>query len=325
MRELAEAGSFIWNLCRKYGGEKEMSVTVLKRSALGAMVVNYIGVFIPGAPVWLQWLGRLSAPLFFYCMAWSIDRTGNKKAYFLRLYLAGVAMGLLNLIMSFVAQGAGLGAAVSSNIFATLFASAFFIEVIEYGRKHPKHRMRLFLSYGLFQVAVAGLWAALYELVGVPYAVLNFFHMPGLKWIESSDTALLAVIIVTVWKSLGYAMIFYLSALEKVPSELYEACGLDGARKWQRFRDITIPSISPTTFFLMIITMVNSLQAYDQIQILTQGGPSGSTRTLLYMYYQLGFEEFDMGQATAVAMVMIVITVLLSAVQFRASKKWVHY
>lgn len=175
MRELAEAGSFIWNLCRKYGGEKEMSVTVLKRIALGAMVVNYIGVFIPGAPVWLQWLGRLSAPLFFYCMAWSIDRTGNKKAYFLRLYLAGVAMGLLNLIMSFVAQGAGLGAAVSSNIFATLFASAFFIEVIEYGRKHPKRRMRLFLSYGLFQVAVAGLWAALYELVGVPYAVLNFF------------------------------------------------------------------------------------------------------------------------------------------------------
>lgn len=175
-------------------------------------------------------------------------------------------------------------------------------------------------------VAISIVWVWIFDPdTGIANAVLNFFHMPGLKWIESSDTALLAVIIVTVWKSLGYAMIFYLSALEKVPSELYEACGLDGARKWQRFRDITIPSISPTTFFLMIITMVNSLQAYDQIQILTQGGPSGSTRTLLYMYYQLGFEEFDMGQATAVAMVMIVITVLLSAVQFRASKKWVHY
>lgn len=175
-------------------------------------------------------------------------------------------------------------------------------------------------------VAISIVWVWIFDPdTGIANAVLNFFHMPGLKWIESSDTALLAVIIVTVWKSLGYAMIFYLSALEKVPSELYEACGLDGARKWQRFRDITIPSISPTTFFLMIITMVNSLQAYDQIQILTQGGPSGSTRTLLYMYYQLGFEEFDMGQATAIAMVMIVITVLLSAVQFRASKKWVHY
>lgn len=175
-------------------------------------------------------------------------------------------------------------------------------------------------------VAISIVWVWIFEPdTGIANAILNFFHLPGLEWIQSSDTALLAVIIVTVWKSIGYAMIFYLSALEKVPSELYEACGLDGARKWQRFRDITIPSISPTTFFLMIITMVNSLQAYDQIQILTQGGPSGSTRTLLYMYYQLGFEEFDMGQATAVAMVMIVLTVLLSAIQFRASKKWVHY
>lgn len=88
---------------------------------------------------------------------------------------------------------------------------------------------------------------------------------------------------------------------------------------------MTLPSISPTTFFLMIITMVNSLQAYDQIQILTQGGPSGSTRTLLYMYYQLGFQEFKMGEATAVAVVMIIITALLSFIQFRASNKWVHY
>ena len=120
-------------------------------------------------------------------------------------------------------------------------------------------------------------------------------------------------------------MIFYLSALEKVPTELYEANGLDGANAWQRFRDVTLPCISPTTFFLLIVTMVNSLQAYDQIQILTQGGPSGSTRTLLYMYYQLGFEEYDMGQATAVAIVLIAITVLLSVVQFIISKKWVHY
>lgn len=136
---------------------------------------------------------------------------------------------------------------------------------------------------------------------------------------------MLSVIIVTVWKSLGYAMIFYLSALEKVPQEIYEASSLDGAKSWRRFIDMTLPCISPTTFFLMIITTVNSLQAYDQIQILTQGGPSGSTRTLLYLYYQLGFEEFKMGQATAVALVMVVITVVLSYIQFFTSKKWVHY
>lgn len=175
-------------------------------------------------------------------------------------------------------------------------------------------------------VAISIVWTWIYDPdTGIANAVLEFLHLPALQWIKSSETAMLAVIIVTVWKNLGYAMIFYLSALEKVPGELYEASGLDGAKSWQRFRDVTLPCISPTTFFLVIITMVSSLQAYDQIQILTQGGPSGSTRTLLYMYYQLGFEEFNMGQATAVAIVMIILTVFLSTIQFTASKKWVHY
>lgn len=175
-------------------------------------------------------------------------------------------------------------------------------------------------------VAVSIVWTWIYEPdVGFANAVLECLYLPALKWINSSDTAMLAVIIVTVWKSLGYAMIFYISALEKVPTELYEANALDKANAFQRFRDVTWPSISPTTFFLVIITMVNSLQAYDQIQILTQGGPAGSTRTLLYMYYQLGFQEFDMGRAAALAVVLILITVLLSLVQFGGSKKWVHY
>lgn len=175
-------------------------------------------------------------------------------------------------------------------------------------------------------VAVSIVWTWIYQPDGgIANSILNSLGMEGLQWIKSSDTAMLAVIIVTIWKSLGYAMIFYLSALEKVPAELYEASGLDGAKMWQRFRDVTLPCISPTTFFLVIITMINSLQAYDQIQVLTQGGPSGSTRTLLYMYYQLGFEEFKVGQATALAIVLILITLVLSAVQFIGSKKWVHY
>ncbi len=175
-------------------------------------------------------------------------------------------------------------------------------------------------------VAISIVWTWIFRPDGgFANMVLEFFHLPALKWISSSDTAMLSVIIVTVWKSLGYAMIFYLSALEKVPREYYEASSIDGASAFAQFRYITLPGISPTTFFLSIITMVNSLQAYDQIQILTQGGPAGSTRTLLYLYYQLGFQEFNMGEATAVAVVMIIITVALSAVQFHASNKWVHY
>ena len=175
-------------------------------------------------------------------------------------------------------------------------------------------------------VAISIVWSWIYKVDGgIANTILTNLGMTPLKWINSSDTAMLSVIIVTIWKSLGYSMIFYLSALERVPGELYEAGALDGAFGWRQFVDITLPSISPTTFFLSIITMVNSLQAYDQIQVLTQGGPAGSTRTLLYMYYQLGFQEFNMGQATAVAVVMIILTAGLSLIQFKVSEKWVHY
>lgn len=175
-------------------------------------------------------------------------------------------------------------------------------------------------------VAISIVWTWIFQPNnGLANQILNFFSLPGLKWISSSQTAMLSVIIVTVWKSLGYAMIFYLSALEKVPKDLYEASSIDGAHGIRQFFDITLPSISPTTFFLTIITMINSLQAYDQIQILTQGGPSGSTRTLLYMYYQLGFQEFSMGKDSAIAVIMMIITVALSIFQFKYSKKWVNY
>lgn len=201
---------------------------------------------------------------------------------------------------------------------------AFLLQTNFKGNK--VYKFLLFSPWVTPTVAVSIVWTWIYDpTVGIANMVLEFFNLPALKWIQSSDTAMLAVIIVTVWKSIGYAMIFYIAALEKVPKDLYEASSVDGANSFKQFTNITLPSISPTTFFLVIITMINSLQAYDQIQILTQGGPSGSTRTLLYMYYQLGFQEFNMGKATALAVVLIIITAVLSAVQFIASKKWVHY
>ena len=175
-------------------------------------------------------------------------------------------------------------------------------------------------------VAVSIVWTWIYQPeTGIANTIMRMLNLSPLKWISSSDTAMLSVIIVTVWKSMGYAMIFYLTALEKVPQERYEAASIDRAGFWAKLWYITLPGISPTTFFLTVIMMVNSLQAYDQIQILTQGGPSGSTRTLTYYYFQLGFEEFKMGPASAAAVVLIAITVLLSVIQFGVSKKWVNY
>ena len=155
--------------------------------------------------------------------------------------------------------------------------------------------------------------------------ILSTLGLPELQWINSSETALLSVIIVTVWKAVGYSAIFYLTAIDKIPRDRYEAASLDGAGFWKKLFYITLPGVSPTTFFLCIITMVDALKAYDQIQILTQGGPAGSTRTLTYLFYQLGFEQFKMGQASAVAIIIVAITVALSYTQFRLSKRWVNY
>lgn len=175
-------------------------------------------------------------------------------------------------------------------------------------------------------VAISIVWSWIFESrYGFANYVLQLFNMPKSQWLQSSSTAMLSVIIVTVWKWVGWTMVFYLVALEKVPKDLYEAAAIDGASSWNKFISVTLPLISPTTFFLCIMLTINSLQAYDQIQVLTQGGPAGSTRTLLYLYYQTAFENFNIGQATAMATIMLVIIGILSGIQFIGSKKWVHY
>ncbi|MGE6539248.1 carbohydrate ABC transporter permease [Bacillus luti] len=188
------------------------------------------------------------------------------------------------------------------------------------------YQLMIFSPWVTPTIAVSIVWSLLYEpQFGVINKVLNFFGIPGLEWLQSSQTAMLAVIIMTVWKLVGWTMIFYIGALEKVPDSLYEAASIDGANAWQKFRYVTLPMVSSTTFFLVVVNTISSVQAYDQIKILTQGGPSGSTRTLLYLFFQQGFEQFDMGSATAIAFIILIITILLSVINKIIGDKWVNY
>lgn len=188
------------------------------------------------------------------------------------------------------------------------------------------YQLLIFSPWVTPTVAVSIVWSLLYEpKFGVINEVLGFFGIPGLDWLQSSHTAMLAVIIVTVWKLVGWTMIFYIGALEKVPDSMYEAASIDGANSWQKFRYVTLPMVSPTTFFLVVVNTISSVQAYDQIKILTQGGPSGSTRTLLYLFFQQAFEQFDMGSATAIAFIILIITILLSVINKIIGDKWVNY
>jgi len=188
------------------------------------------------------------------------------------------------------------------------------------------YRTIIFAPYITPMVAISVVWSWIFEpRVVILNFVMRLVSLPESQWLQSSKTAMISVLIVTTWKSLGWTMIFYMEAIRKVPKSLLESASMDGANGFWRFIKITLPMISPTTFFLVIMSTISSLQAYDQIQVLTQGGPAGATRTLLYYYYHEAFQNFNTGKASAVAVILVIITVILSLAETRISKKTVFY
>ncbi|MGI9890133.1 carbohydrate ABC transporter permease [Vibrio chagasii] len=175
-------------------------------------------------------------------------------------------------------------------------------------------------------VAVSIVWSWVFETKsGLANHLLESVGFSAIPWLENGNTALVAVIIVTVWQAIGWTMLFYISALNKIPESLYEASLIDGCSSLTRFLKITLPLISPTTFFLVVVNIITAMQAFDQFQILTQGGPGGETRTLLYLFYQQAFERYEMGPAAATSLVIFLITGLLALINTYIGKRWVYY
>lgn len=204
------------------------------------------------------------------------------------------------------------------------FLAAILVQQIDKGRSLLK--TLIFSPWFTPTVAISIVWSWIFQPdIGVLNQVLGWFNLPQPAWLQSSEYAMWAIIIVTVWKGIGWCMLFYCDAIERIPKDIIEVCQLEGTGPWEMIKTVYLPYTSPTSLFLIVTTIISSLQAYDQIQVMTQGGPSGSTRTLLYYYYQLAFEQFDMGMATALATIILVITGLISLLQFGLSKYWVHY
>ena len=136
-------------------------------------------------------------------------------------------------------------------------------------------------------------------------------------WLDSTTLAMPAVIIVGIWKDVGFYMVIYIAGLQTIPPEYYEAARIDGASAWQRFRSITWPLLSNTTMFVTIIALIASFQAFDQIFVMTQGGPAFSTETLVALIYRQGFQNFQMGYASAIGYVLVLIILIFSLFQMR--------
>jgi multiple sugar transport system permease protein len=148
-----------------------------------------------------------------------------------------------------------------------------------------------------------------------------------LLWLSSSKLAMPAVIIMNIWKGVGFNMIVYLAGLQAIPNELYEAAEVDGAGPWQRFKRVTFPLLAPTTFFLVIINAVGATKVFTEIFVMTNGGPpgpGGATTTVVYYIYTTAFRNFDMGYASALAYIMFALVFVFSFIQFRWYRKRVE-
>lgn len=161
------------------------------------------------------------------------------------------------------------------------------------------------------------------------YGLLDIFiRAIGLQspnWLLDTRWAMTAVIIVHVWKNVGYAVVIFLAGLQAIPRELYEAATVDGASSWDRFRHITIPGLSPVLFFLILTTILTGFQSFDIIKVMTNGGPVEATTTLIYYLYQEGFVGFNAGRAGVAAVVLFATMLIFTIVQMRYSEETVHY
>ena len=154
--------------------------------------------------------------------------------------------------------------------------------------------------------------------------LLNQMLHLHLNWLYDSKLAMPALIVVSVWKLIGYNMIIFLSSLSAISQSLFEAAKIDGANSFQIFKNVTIPMLSPTIFFVVIITAISSFQVFDLIYLMTQGGPFDSTNVLVYAIYKNAFEYFNVGKASAIAYVLFVIILVLTLIQWSLRKKLVY-
>lgn len=175
-------------------------------------------------------------------------------------------------------------------------------------------------------VAVSLTWQWLFDShSGLINYMLGLVGIDPVPWLVSPKWAMPSVIIVAVWKGIGYNMVIFLAALKGVPAELYESARIDGANGWKQFWHITFPLISPSTFFVLVTSIINSFQVFDVTTVLTGGGPANATNTLVMMIYQYAFQFFRMGYASAIAYVLFAIVLIFTLIQASLSRKWVHY
>ena len=184
----------------------------------------------------------------------------------------------------------------------------------------------IFSPYVVSLASVALLWMWIMNKdYGLLNSILGFFDIGAVDWLGDSHVALVSLILISVWKSVGYDALILVSAIQGIPAHLYEAARLDQASPWTTFRKITLPMMSPTLFFLVVVDAIASLKVFETIQIMTAGGPQNATNTLVFSLYQYGFQFNKVGYAAAIGVVLLALIAVFAIVYFKLLSNRVHY
>lgn len=179
-------------------------------------------------------------------------------------------------------------------------------------------RAAFYIPYVISMVCASTIWLWIFDPAnGVLNQLLKALGLETSTWLKDPKLAMGCVVVVSVWKSLGYCMLINLSGIKGIPGYLYEAARLDGANAFQRFRYITLPMLQPTTFFLFITSCISSFNVFEQVNVLTAGGPLNSTTTVVHQIYTRGFTQFKMGYASAMSVILLAIICIITLVNFR--------
>lgn len=188
-------------------------------------------------------------------------------------------------------------------------------------------KVAYFMPYISSIVAVAVVWQVLFQPSYGPInemlKAIGFSHPP--MWIADPQYALISIMMIVVWTSIGFNMIIYIAGLQSIPKDLYEAADIDGADGWTKFRRITFPLLSPTSFFLLVTGVIATFKVFDIIAVMTQGGPIGSTSLMVWYLYDTAFVNLKVGYASSVATVLFLFVLLITFGQWLAQKRWVNY
>lgn len=188
-------------------------------------------------------------------------------------------------------------------------------------------RMAYFLPVITSVVAVAAIWRVIYNpSFGLLNSLLNSLGLPSQRWLRDPNMAISSVAFVSLWKGLGYDIVIFLAGLQSISRMYYEAAEIDGASAWQRFRFITLPLLSPVTFFVLVVSIINSFKVFSLIHVLVpDGGPLNSAEVIVFYLYRLAFQEFKFGRAAAVSFILLAVVLFITYIQRRFIEPRVNY